>query len=137
MNDRSGWYVAEAGRVHGPLSEEEVAALIQAARISRGSLLYSSEIAEWVPVESVRNFRDVLPPAPRGRVMYRGIAGVLTLIAVLVLPRVATKLPTIQQALGSSYWNQMTLSEYLLVAIPIGFCSALLLLALVMAARRG
>lgn len=136
MNEPRSWYVAEAGQQYGPFTRQEVAALIEAGRISRRSLLYSSRISEWVPIEFVEDFRHLLPPARRGRPMYRGIAGALTLIAVLVLPRVAVKLPAIRQGLGSSYWNQMTISEYLLLAIPVGFCGALLILALVMAARR-
>lgn len=135
MEDRRAWYVAEAGEVYGPLSEQDVVTLIQGGRISRSSFLYHFKFSAWVRLDSLEDFRHLLPPA-RERAMYHGIAGAFALVALLVLPRVASKLSTINEALGNPYWAQMTLSEYLMVAIPVGFFGMLLVLALVMAARR-
>lgn len=73
MNDIKTWHVAEAGHQHGPLTEQEVASLIEAERISRRAFVYSSHHSEWVPIESVEAFRHMLPPAPRKSGIYQAL----------------------------------------------------------------
>jgi Zn-dependent protease with chaperone function len=60
----SDWYYSEAGQQKGPVSEEQLAALLESGTLAPSTLVWTDGMAEWRAVATISKPISPLPPPP-------------------------------------------------------------------------
>lgn len=79
-SNTASWFYEEDGRRKGPITEEVIVKLIQAGKISYGSLVWKNGFSEWLKMEDTElrhHLGKVVPPPISGKHVNNTIVWVL------------------------------------------------------------
>lgn len=102
------WYYAVGGNTpQGPVSEDEIRALIERNALKANDLLWCNEMSDWTPLRDITHFRPAAPaipslsppptprvPAPSGLAGWMAFNGVVIILSGLAYIMSCFALPT-------------------------------------------